>query len=278
LNSAATDLFAEGSCGFFLLMLNWKYEIFVVLWRCSMKEKPFCLPDDNYDTLPSPRQQKEKILKENLPFWDKLTAQDLELIYNHSTLVKFHKGLRINAGDENCVGVIIITKGALSTSLLSDAGSEIVLFKLYKGDICVLSSSCIMEPITFDVNIEVDEDMEGLVINSDAYKKLCDSNVYVDCFTYKLVAENFSSVMWAIHQILFMRFDKRLAVFLVDEAARTGSNIINLTHEQIAKYTGSAREVVSRMLKRFAEDNIVNLSRGEIQIVNKRALLDIIDM
>ena len=152
-----------------------------------------------------------------------------------------------------------------------------MLYKLYKGDVCVLSSSCIMEPITFDVNIEVEEEMEGLVIKSSSYQKLCENNVYVDSFTYKLVAENFSSVMWAMHQILFMRFDKRLAVFLVDESARTGSNIINLTHEQIAKYTGSAREVVSRMLKRFAEDKIVSLARGEIQIINKRALMEIIN-
>ncbi|NLL17356.1 MAG: Crp/Fnr family transcriptional regulator [Clostridiales bacterium] len=239
--------------------------------------KPFCVPEENPNTLSEVRRQKAQVLKDSLPFWDKLTTEDLELIYKNSTFVRYEKGLRIQTGDENCLGVIIITKGSLSTSMLSEEGREIVLYKLYKGDVCVLSSSCIMEPITFDVNIEVEEEMEGLVIKSSSYQKLCENNVYVDSFTYKLVAENFSSVMWAMHQILFMRFDKRLAVFLVDESARTGSNIINLTHEQIAKYTGSAREVVSRMLKRFAEDKIVSLARGEIQIINKRALMEIIN-
>jgi CRP/FNR family transcriptional regulator len=78
--------------------------------------------------------------------------------------------------------------------------------------------------------------------------------------------------MWAMQQILFMSFDKRLAVFLVDESAKTHSLVIRATHEQIARYTGSAREVVTRMLKRFAEDGIVELSRGEIKILDKKRL------
>jgi CRP/FNR family transcriptional regulator len=81
---------------------------------------------------------------------------------------------------------------------------------------------------------------------------------------YELIIERFSEVMWAMQQILFMGFDKRLAVFLYDEYSRTGFNEIKMTHEQIAKMTGSAREVVSRMLKRFADDGLVEFRRGII--------------
>ena len=75
-----------------------------------------------------------------------------------------------------------------------------------------------------------------------------------------------------MQQILFMSFDRRLAIFLLDEASKTGSEVIRLTHEQIAKYMGSAREVVSRMLKYFSTEGMVELSRGGVKLANKQKL------
>ena len=83
-------------------------------------------------------------------------------------------------------------------------------------------------------------------------------------------------MMWALQQILFMSFDERLATFLLDELSRSENDTIKLTHEQIAKYMGSAREVVTRMLKSFADDNIVALSRGKVKILDKKKLRTII--
>ena len=78
--------------------------------------------------------------------------------------------------------------------------------------------------------------------------------------------------MWVMQQILFMSMDKRLAIFLLDEASRTGSDTIALTQEQIARYMGSAREVVSRMLKYFAAEGIVRVSRGGVRLLKKDRL------
>ena len=76
-----------------------------------------------------------------------------------------------------------------------------------------------------------------------------------------------------MQQILFMSMDKRLAIFLLDELAKTGSDTVKLTHEQIAKYIGSAREVVSRMLKYFSSEGLITSSRSEgIKIVDKKRL------
>ena len=75
-----------------------------------------------------------------------------------------------------------------------------------------------------------------------------------------------------MEQVLFMSFDERLAVFLLDEVARNGSDKLQLTHDEIANHLGSAREVVSRMLKRFADDGYVSLSRGTVEVVDKNAL------
>ncbi|MEG1868671.1 MAG: helix-turn-helix domain-containing protein, partial [Clostridiales bacterium] len=92
----------------------------------------------------------------------------------------------------------------------------------------------------------------------------------------KLATTRFSQVMWAMQQILFMTMDKRLAIFLNDELLKTKGDTIKLTHEQIAKYMGSAREVVSRMLKYFAQEGMVELSRGGIKIIDHEKLKKLI--
>lgn len=78
--------------------------------------------------------------------------------------------------------------------------------------------------------------------------------------------------MWAMQQILFMSADRRLAIFLTDELAKTGSNELHMTHDQIARYMGSAREVVSRLLKYFAQEGLVTLWRGGLTVLDKPRL------
>jgi CRP/FNR family transcriptional regulator len=89
----------------------------------------------------------------------------------------------------------------------------------------------------------------------------------------EMAVSRFSDVMWVMQQILFMSMDKRLAIFLYEESARINSDTINLTHEQIARYIGSAREVVSRMLKYFVSEDLVSVSRSEgVKILDKKRL------
>jgi CRP/FNR family transcriptional regulator len=107
------------------------------------------------------------------------------------------------------------------------------------------------------------------------YQQLCRQNIFAENFTDKLVIDSFSDVMWAMEQILFMSFDKRLAIFLSDETSRNQTDTVELTHEQIAKYIGSAREVVSRMLKYFVQEGIVELSRKGVRVIDKKKLKEI---
>ena len=98
------------------------------------------------------------------------------------------------------------------------------------------------------------------------FSRLTGENIHVRCFMYELATRRFSAVMFSLQQVLFARFDRRLASFLLSEAERTGSRELHLTHEEIARQVSSAREVVARMLKRFASDGLVSLRRGVIRI------------
>lgn len=93
---------------------------------------------------------------------------------------------------------------------------------------------------------------------------------------YELLSERFSSVVWTMQMILFKKYDCRLASFLINEYEQTGDRIIKMTHDEIAQYTNSAREVVARMLKRFANDGLLEFKRGKIILLDIQALKEIV--
>lgn len=205
-------------------------------------------------------------------FWEHLSDEERRRFDDHAVPAHYPKGTSVHSGDEDCVGVLLVRKGHLRVYMLSEDGRDITLYRLFAGDVCILSASCVLDAITFDVFISAEEDTDILLIDSGFFHQLADENIYVKCFGYQLATVRFSDVMWAMQQILFMGVDKRLACFLWNESVKDGSDDIKLTHEQIARYMGSAREVVSRMLKYFSDEGIVKLSRGGVRITDRKRL------
>lgn len=217
-------------------------------------------------------EQNRKYLEERLTFWDEITKEEQEILIQNTSVVRYTQGQNIYDAQQECVGVLLIKSGELRTYILSEEGKEVTLYRLGDGDVCILSASCILKNITFDVHVDAEKDSEVLLINSSVFSSLSQRNIYVEAFSLRLTADRFSDVMWAMEQILFMSFDRRLAIFLLDETAKNGIDTLSLTHEQIARYVGSAREVVSRMLKYFAKEGMVEISRGSIKIVDRQKL------
>ena len=213
----------------------------------------------------------EEVYREILPFWSEISETDRDFICQNSYTFTYPKGKNVHDGSE-CSGVILVRGGSLRLFILSDEGRDITLYRLHKGDMCMLSASCVLEAITFDVFIDAEEDSECYVISGPAFAAVAKRSPVVKIFALETAVSRFSDVMWVMQQILFMSMYKRLAIFLLDESARTGSDTIALTHGQIARYMGSAREVVSRMLKYFANEGIVEVSRKGIKILDKKRL------
>ena len=217
------------------------------------------------------RTMFDPIYKEIFPFWDKISETDKDYICQNSYTITYPKDTNIHDGNE-CSGVIFVRSGSLRLSIMSDEGKDITLYRLHQRDMCMLSASCVLQTITFDVFINAEEDSECYVISGPAFAAVSERNPSIKIFALETAVSRFSDVMWVMQQILFMSLDKRLAIFLSDESARTGSNTITLTHGQIAKYIGSAREAVSRMLKYFTNEKIGEVSRGGIKILDKKRL------
>ncbi len=212
-----------------------------------------------------------ELFASTFPFWDKMSESDKELFLRSSQSIKFKKGTNIHNGNE-CTGVILIRSGSLRLYILSEDGKEITLYRLFPGDMCMLSASCVLETVTFDVFVDSEENSDCVVLGGCAYEDVSRRMPDAKIFALETALSRFSDVMWVMQQILFMSMDKRLAIFLLDETAKSGTDIVKLTHEQIAKYMGSAREVVSRMLKYFVSEGIVETSRGGIRILDKKRL------
>lgn len=217
-------------------------------------------------------QEDLSLLSSALPFFAQLDASQKDLLTASISAAHFAKGQALLCKDHECMGVLLVKRGCIRVYIISDEGREITLYRLESGDICILSASCVMQSIDFDVSIDAESDCDVLQISSMGFSKLSAQNVYVELFSYKMAAERFSDVMWVMQQILFTSFDRRLAGFLLEESAKLHSDEVPLTHEQIAKYLGSAREVVSRMLKYFAKEGYVKLARGSITLTDKESL------
>lgn len=207
-----------------------------------------------------------------LPFWECLSDQEKQLAQSSASVRRFDSGASVCSGGDDCMGLVCVLSGELRVYMMSDEGREITLYRLGSGDLCLLTASCALKEITFEVHVGADKETQLMIIGADVFEALMNSSVYVEAFAYKALTQRFSQVMFVLQQILFKRFDRRLAAFLVNEIDKSESSSLILTHEQIAKHMGSAREVVTRMLKYFTQEGLVSLSRGGLKILDKERL------
>ena len=212
-----------------------------------------------------------EVYRKHFPFWESLSEEDRQYLCTNTRAVSYKKGEAIKDGD-GCTGAVFVREGCVRVYVLSDEGKEVTLYRLFPGDVCLLSASCVVQAITFDVFVEATENSECFVLNPKAFSDVADRNTDMKIFALELAVERFSDVMWVIQQILFMSLDRRVAVFLYEELNNRGGDTVKLTHEQIAKYISSAREAVSRMLKYFAEEGIVELSRSGVKVIDRAKL------
>lgn len=210
-----------------------------------------------------------------LPFFEYLSNQGKTLIKNTTTRRTYEKGTYIFDYNDSCMGMVYIQKGSVRVYITSKEGREVTLFHIREGDCCVFSSACAVGGITLDVQMVAESEAELSVIHAGTVAKLMESNIRFRCFIYELSAKRYSTVVWVMQQILFAHFDERMARLLVSVYEKTADKTIRMTQEQMAQEVNSAREVVARMLRQFADDGLIELKRGAVVLKNINALKNI---
>ena len=207
-----------------------------------------------------------------VPVWNELNAAQKELISDSLSARQVKRGTIIHNGSLDCTGLLLVKSGQLRTYILSDEGREITLYRLFDMDMCLLSASCIMRSIQFEVTIEAEKDTDLWIIPAEIYKSIMQESAPVANYTNELMATRFSDVMWLIEQIMWKSLDKRIASFLLEETSIEGTNELKITHETIANHLGSHREVITRMLRYFQEEGLVKLSRSKVTVLDIKRL------
>ena len=204
--------------------------------------------------------------------WNKLPREQQERLRSVTELQKISAGTVVHDGSPECKGMVLVKSGQLRAYMLSDEGREVTICRFFEMDICLFSASCVMPNMMFDVFIEAEKDTEIWVIPACLYQNLMDESLPLSNYSHALITNHFSEVMWLMEQLMWRSFDKRLAAFLVEEARIEETDSLKITHEKIAAHLGTAREVVTRMLRYFQSDGMVRLTRGTVVLTDKKAL------
>ena len=211
-------------------------------------------------------------ISQYFPIKDQLNKADQERVDYAAVRRRVPKGTLLHGGDGVCTGLLVIASGQLRAHMISEEGREITLYRLFERDICLFSASCMLRDIQFDIAVEVERDADFWIIPPDLYRGLMAESAAVANYTNDVMSSRFPEVMWPLEQIMWRSFDQRLAGFLLTEARLEGSLVLPVTHERIADHLGTAREVVTRMLRYFQSAGMVRLARGTVAITDEKRL------
>ena len=211
-------------------------------------------------------------LAQYFPIWDKMTKDQQERILSVAEFRKVKSGTVLHDGSPDCLGMLLVRSGQLRAYMLSEEGREVTISRFFEMDICLFSASCVMPNMMFDIFIEAEKDCELWIIPACLYQNLMDESIAIANYSHNLITNHFSDLMWLMEQIMWKSFDKRLAAFLLEESAVEDTTSLKITHEKIANHMGTAREVVTRMLRYFQSEGMVKLTRGTVELTDVKRL------
>ena len=206
------------------------------------------------------------------PVFSQLTPQQQKMVLDYTAIRTVPAGTVVHNGAVECTGFLLVRSGQLRAYTLSEEGREVTIYRLFDHDCCLFSAACIMSSLQFEVIIETEKDSEIFIIPPSIYQKLMNESLPVSKYTNDLMASRFSEVMWLMEQIMWRSLDKRVAAFLLEEAAIEETPVLKLTHEAVANHLGTQREVITRMLRYFQEEGTVRLARGTVELLDTAKL------
>ena len=193
-------------------------------------------------------------------------AAVLDRLLENAQVVKLdHDRFVFHAGDL-CQAFLILLDGEVRVQLTAENGREVTLYRIGPGGSCILTTSCLLSNEHYPAEAVAESDIEALAIPVSSFQSALESSQWFRRFVFDGFSSRLTSVIQKIEQIAFTAIDVRLAGVLL-ELDRKG--IEKITHQDIAVELGTAREVVSRHLKRFESEGWVRLGRGQVSLIDR---------
>lgn len=197
----------------------------------------------------------------------KASPKLLEQLYNLSIKKSYKAGETIFSEDSYSQSIPIVTKGVMKIIRTEDDGREILLYYIEPGEGCIISLSDAIHNETSKIRAEVEEDVDVLFLPSNRFFELVKEFPQWLDYILNLYHKRFEDLLEIINEISFKKVDERLLNLLLKKAELKQNNTIQITHEQLANELGTARVVVSRLLKQLESAQVVQLGRNRITIL-----------
>jgi len=210
-------------------------------------------------------------MKKAFPFLKESPAEEIKQINNAGIVKKCATGEMLAGEGFLCNGVAFVVDGSVRVYTMSGDGREMTLYRIRGGESCVLTMLCFLGNTDNNTFAVAEDNATVIIIPQDSFNNLFNHSTAWSTFVFKSLSDKVTELMIFVEEFAFNSMDKRLAVYLYEASLAKGSKVLKTTHEQIASELGTAREVVSRLLKTFEKSGMVVLSRGEIEI-DARAL------
>lgn len=205
-------------------------------------------------------------LQENYPYLAALSAAAGERVMRSAQVVQVPAGQVVFDELQPCQAYPLLCRGEIRVSKLAPNGRELPLYRVAVGETCVISSACLLGKAPYNARGTAMSDCELLLLPAPVFDSLLDEPDFRQG-VFSLMAERIATLMQLIDAIAFQRLDQRLAALLLERGP-----VLHLTHQELANELGSVREIVSRLLKTFANQGWVTLRREHIEVVNAEGL------
>ncbi|ARJ64236.1 Crp/Fnr family transcriptional regulator [Magnetospirillum sp. ME-1] len=198
---------------------------------------------------------------------DDATRERLRAISRRAALPA---GTKVFGEGSPCQAYLILLAGEVRVQKVAESGREIVLYRVGAGETCIVTTACLMSGVDYDAEGVAESDVTAQVLPAPAFRELLGRSESFRDFVFRAYGTRISSLLMLIDEVAFGRMDRRLAACLLARAKGTGT--VTATHQDLAVELGSAREVVSRLLKDFERRGWVALARGSVTLLDAAAL------
>jgi len=177
-----------------------------------------------------------------------------------------------------CTKVALLGRGRIRVFKTGENGREISLYHVTPGETCLLTLNGALTGEPYPASAIVEEEAEAAALPVDGFRSWVDRDPALRRFIFDVMAHRLSDLMTLVDEVTFNRMDRRLGEFILDKVGRItpAQSTLAMTHDQIASELGTAREVVSRLLKDLERQEIVSLGRGRVELLNEQRLRETI--
>ena len=214
-------------------------------------------------------QNKATLLSEFVPDWLKINESVRDRLLAHSSIASLRNGSFVFRSGDRCESFLILVSGSVRVQMISRGGREATLYRVERGGSCILTTSCLISHEHYPAEALTESEVTALAISKDAFEAALEESAGFRRFIFDGFSSRLASVIQKIEEIAFISVDARLAAYL---SSLSSDEQKGITHQNIAVELGTAREVVSRTLKRFENRGWIELGRGQITILDRRSL------